>query len=612
MNPLTWLRTALLLRREKPDAVIFVWWVWVWALPYLVLLALLPKRTRVILQCHNIGDKEPAAWKRMLTNLVLRRGDVLVVHAKTEAEDAARRARRPAPRVSVPTRARPFLPGPRASGRRAIPVTRSTDATRETLGPDGNVALFFGHVRPFKGLDIALRAWRELKTDVTLVVAGEAWWKGEEEYRALAQGLHERPLRLPLHPRRRDRHVLCRGRRRARAVPHRGAERRRADGVPLRAARHRHERRRAAGDHRGRGATGCSSRRRIPRRWRAPSTRSSPRDDRATMERHAAAAARKYSWEEYGALIEALAGRRMKFSPSRIKVGLELTSKCNLRCGMCPLPVLRRPYEDMDWPLVEKAEREIHGLGLKLKWLHEMGEPLLYSRIDDAIRLFPEASLSTNGLVLTPEVGAKLLATPLKRIRICVDSINPKVYPQLRTGGDFDKLVDLTRKFLVQAKGAPMRIEIQKMRSRLTLEETVDDFRKLFDLKQYKNARVIEKTCEALDVNEETDLHGKFYGCVQGAFFTWVVVFADGRVTHCCYDAHGDQVMGDLKTHSLREIIDGDRMAAMQDAFNRRDFTEPPALRRMLQARRRVARLQRRADARAEPARTSPRMWCAR
>jgi len=266
----------------------------------------------------------------------------------------------------------------------------------------------------------------------------------------------------------------------------------------------------------------------------------------------------------------------MKFSPSRIKVGLELTSKCNLRCGMCPLPVLRRPYEDMAWPLVEKAEREIHGLGLKLKWLHEMGEPLLYARIDDAIRLFPEASLSTNGLVLTPEVGAKLLATPLKRIRICVDSINPKVYPQLRTGGDFDKLVELTKKFLVQAKGSPMRIEIQKMRSRLTLEETVDDFRHLFDLKQYKNARVIEKTCEALDVNEETDLHGKFYGCVQGAFFTWVVVFADGRVTHCCYDAHGDQVMGDLKTHSLREIIDGDRMALMQDAFNRRDFTNLP------------------------------------
>ena len=266
----------------------------------------------------------------------------------------------------------------------------------------------------------------------------------------------------------------------------------------------------------------------------------------------------------------------MKLNPRRIKVGLELTSKCNLRCGMCPLPVLRRPYEDMAWPMVEKAEREIHGAGLRLKWLHEMGEPLLYARIDDAIRLFPEASLSTNGLVLTPEIGAKLLASPLQRIRICVDSINPEVYPQLRTGGDFDKLVDLTKKFLVQAKGHRIRIEIQKMRSRLTLEETVDDFRRLFDLGQFRNARVIEKTCEALDVNEETDLHGKFYGCVQGAFFTWVVVFADGRVTHCCYDAHGDQVLGDLKTHSLMEILDSPRFAEMQSAFERRDFTNLP------------------------------------
>ena len=266
----------------------------------------------------------------------------------------------------------------------------------------------------------------------------------------------------------------------------------------------------------------------------------------------------------------------MKLNPRRIKVGLELTSKCNLRCGMCPLPVLRRPYEDMVWPMVEKAEREIHGAGLKLKWLHEMGEPLLYARIDDAIRLFPEASLSTNGLVLTEEIGAKLLATPLKRIRICVDSVRPEIYPQLRTGGDFDKLVVLTRAFLDQAEGHPIRIEIQKMRSRLTLDETVDDFRSLFDLKRYRNARVIEKTCEALDVNEETDLHGKFYGCVQGAFFTWVVIFADGRVTHCCYDAHGDQVLGDLKTQSLNEILDSPRFATMQAAFERRDFTNLP------------------------------------
>src|SRR5437588_10379756 len=104
----------------------------------------------------------------------------------------------------------------------------------------------------------------------------------------------------------------------------------------------------------------------------------------------------------------------MKINPRRLKVGLELTSKCNLRCGMCPLPVLRRPYEDMEWWLVEKAEREIHGAGLKLKWLHEMGEPLLYARIDDAIRLLPDASRSPSGLLLDDATGANLPATPLR------------------------------------------------------------------------------------------------------------------------------------------------------------------------------------------------------
>jgi hypothetical protein len=97
----------------------------------------------------------------------------------------------------------------------------------------------------------------------------------------------------------------------------------------------------------------------------------------------------------------------------------------------------------------------------------------------------------------------------------------------------------------------------------------------LFNLKKYKNAKVIEKTCEALDVNEETDLHGKFYGCVQG-FFSWVVIFADGRVTHCCYDAHGDQVMGDLKTQTLTEIIEGDKFAAMYKAFESHDLSQLP------------------------------------
>ncbi len=193
LNPITWMRTALQLRRERPDAVIVVWWVWVWALPYLVLLALLPRSTRIVMQCHNIGDKEPAWWKRALTNEALRRADTLVVHARSEAEDARRRMNE-SKRPSVVTT---FLPVHELGA--AIP---SRAEARRSLGiTSTNVALFFGHIRPFKALDVTLRAWSKLITgDALLLVAGEAWWNSAAEYRKLAADLALTTVDLPRHP----------------------------------------------------------------------------------------------------------------------------------------------------------------------------------------------------------------------------------------------------------------------------------------------------------------------------------------------------------------------------------------------------------------------------
>ncbi len=289
VNPFTWLRTALLLRREKPDAVILVWWVWVWALPYLTLIALLPKKTRVILQCHNIGDKEPAAWKRMLSNLVLRRGDVLVVHAKTEAEDAWRRTTKPI--VST------FLPVHELGG--AIP---SRADARKQLGLKDNVALFFGHVRPFKGLDIALNAWRLLKTDVTLVVAGEAWWKSEDEYRRLAKGLDNVRFDFRFIP---DAEIATYF---AAAdvvlAPYRIEAQ---SGVALTAF---HFARPVIATRVGglpeiieEGRNGMLVPVEDPAALAKAVDAFFARNDREEVERQAAASARKYSWEEYGALL---------------------------------------------------------------------------------------------------------------------------------------------------------------------------------------------------------------------------------------------------------------------------------------------------------------------
>jgi len=190
LNPLTWVREGLRLRNEKPDVVIFVWWVWVWAIQYLLIRSLLPVSTKVVFQCHNISDKEPRWWKSWLTNRVLSTADLLVIHAAPEVEEARRRlGSAPTPRIE-----QIFLPVHELGGE--MP---SREAARETLGiGNRHAALFFGHVRPFKALDVVLDAWPVVEGDVLLVVAGEAWYGGEDGYREQAKrlGLDESRVRM--------------------------------------------------------------------------------------------------------------------------------------------------------------------------------------------------------------------------------------------------------------------------------------------------------------------------------------------------------------------------------------------------------------------------------
>ena len=68
-------------------------------------------------------------------------------------------------------------------------------------------------------------------------------------------------------------------------------------------------------------------------------------------------------------------------------------------------------------------------LGLPMKYLHEMGEPLLYKRLPEAIDLFPGVCVSTNGTLLNEQWSKDMLSTSLSKLRICIDTLKPEVYP---------------------------------------------------------------------------------------------------------------------------------------------------------------------------------------
>lgn len=88
-------------------------------------------------------------------------------------------------------------------------------------------------------------------------------------------------------------------------------------------------------------------------------------------------------------------------------VNIELTSRCNKNCWMCgrrkverEYPDLILGYGDMDFSLVRSIADQLP-LGIVVQF-HDNGEPLLYPRFGEAVRLFDRQikCMDTNGKLL--------------------------------------------------------------------------------------------------------------------------------------------------------------------------------------------------------------------
>ncbi|RJP85546.1 MAG: glycosyltransferase [Desulfobacteraceae bacterium] len=174
MNPATWLKTAREIVRSGCDAVVLPWWVSFWAPQFLTIVAYLKKhsKAKIIFICHNVVAHESKAYDRLLTRWVLNTGDGYLVHSSEDENNL-----------------RDMIPGARICRRFHPTYDAFGDSTldeaicRETLEVKGNVLLFFGFVREYKGLKYLLAAMPEILAEipVTLLVVGE-FWKDKDVY----------------------------------------------------------------------------------------------------------------------------------------------------------------------------------------------------------------------------------------------------------------------------------------------------------------------------------------------------------------------------------------------------------------------------------------------
>ena len=177
IGPWTWGRSTRHLEAFAPGLVILKWWIPFFAPAFAYTVGPLRRRgTRVVLVCDNLVPHERRPGDRALTNLMLRASDgYLVMSESVERDLDALKPGATRRRVTHPFYAQ-FDRGR---------YTRETARARLSL--DGEVVVFFGYVRRYKGLDVLLRAWPRVRArrPATLVVGGE-FYEDAAPYRELA------------------------------------------------------------------------------------------------------------------------------------------------------------------------------------------------------------------------------------------------------------------------------------------------------------------------------------------------------------------------------------------------------------------------------------------
>jgi glycosyltransferase involved in cell wall biosynthesis len=164
-NPLSLGKAAKYIYKSKPDLVLIAWWTLFWQ-PGLMYIAkhLTKKKIKTIFLCHNIVDHESSYLKKLISSRLLQRHREYIVHSD-EQKNTLQQINKSAKIL-----------------KRIHPVyDEFKESKTEPLKRGELEILFFGFIRPYKGLDVLIDALSLIENKkIYLTIAGEPW--SNEEY----------------------------------------------------------------------------------------------------------------------------------------------------------------------------------------------------------------------------------------------------------------------------------------------------------------------------------------------------------------------------------------------------------------------------------------------
>jgi glycosyltransferase involved in cell wall biosynthesis len=205
LSPVSWERAVRAIRRDPPQVVLVMWWNPFFSpmLTYICRRIRAQLRVPVVFLCHNVNPHESTLLDRFLLRMAFAAPTHFIVQSQVEKQRLCQM--RPGVPVEVvyhPSQSffRKGAIPERESARRELmgkgilPREKPVIAGRPATGPR-NILLYFGHVRPYKGVDILLQAMQQVvrQESVELLIAGE-FYEDRSKYDHLIRKLDLQPF----------------------------------------------------------------------------------------------------------------------------------------------------------------------------------------------------------------------------------------------------------------------------------------------------------------------------------------------------------------------------------------------------------------------------------
>lgn len=182
-NPFNIIATAVKINKLNPDLVIIQWWHPYFSPCYWLLTHLLPK-AKIMYICHNVFPHERFILDRQLTKMALKSGDMFITQSQKDGQDLLTIKKNAVFDVAV---------HPTYNAFKIHNLQKEQAREILNLSNSDKVLLFFGFVRPYKGLQYILKAMpliNKVFDDCKLLIVGD-FGENKKEYEPLIHDCKE-------------------------------------------------------------------------------------------------------------------------------------------------------------------------------------------------------------------------------------------------------------------------------------------------------------------------------------------------------------------------------------------------------------------------------------